>query len=322
MKFSIFHHTENDRPLMAIGLLVVGVFALAFQDSVVKLMSSDTSFWQFQTLRSIGNICFAIILAGMSGSYALLRPRKWRPVLLRSIFLMICMFFFFSGAPYLSVAQMAAGLYTYPLFVTILAAPVLGEKVGPWRIAAILLGGTGAAVVLSPWQASFSNLQWLPIVAGFFYACNVLTLRHSCRGESPLALAFVVGLIFLFCGLLGIVFLSIFPLSADVRDSMPFVAVGWPQLTWLIIGFALLTSVLNLIGNICLTRAYMTADASLLSPLDFIYLLFASIWSKILFDQWPSGTALTGMLLIATAGIITAWREQVSNKTKRIRIRD
>lgn len=317
MKFSVFHHTSDDRPLMAISLLMIGVFALAFQDSLVKLMSPETSFWQFQTLRSIGNVAFAIMLAGLSGSYALLRPVKWRAVLLRSSFLMICMFFFFSGAPFLSVAQMAAGLYTYPIFISLLAIPVLGEQVGRWRVGAILLGGIGAAIVFSPWQESFTIVQILPIIAGFFFACNVLTLRRACRGESPLALAFIVGLMFLFCGLLGILFLSVFPLSLDLQQSLPFVAIGWPELTLLVLGFAVLSSVLNLTGNICLTRAYLTADASLLAPMDFIYLLFAAFWSKILFDQWPDSQALIGMALIATAGIITAWREQVTSRRKK-----
>lgn len=295
---------------MAIGLLMIGVFALAFQDSLVKLMSSETSFWQFQTLRSIGNVGIATMLAGLSGSYALLLPVKWRAVLLRSGFLMICMFFFFSGAPFLTVTQMAAGLYTYPVFISLLAMPILGEQVGRWRIGAILLGAIGAAIVFSPWEESFTSVQILPIIAGFFFACNVLTLRRSCRGESPLALAFVVGLMFLVCGLLGIIFLSLFPVSTELQLGMPFVAIGWPELTLIVLGFAVLSSILNLTGNICLTRAYMTADASLLAPMDFIYLLFAAFWSKILFDQWPDNQALVGMVLIAGAGIITAWREQ------------
>ena len=295
---------------MAIGLLMIGVFALAFQDSLVKLMSSETSFWQFQTLRSIGNVGIVIMLAGLSGSYALLLPVKWRVVLLRSTFLTICMFFFFSGAPFLTVTQMAAGLYTYPVFVSLLAMPILGEQVGRWRIGAILLGGAGAAIVFSPWEESFTSVQILPIIAGFFFACNVLTLRRACRGESPLALAFVVGLMFLVCGLLGIIFLSLFPLSTELQLDMPFVAIGWPELTLIVLGFALLSSILNLTGNICLTRAYMTADASLLAPMDFVYLMFAAFWSKILFDQWPDNQALIGMFLIAVAGIVTAWREQ------------
>ncbi len=99
---------------------------------------------------------------------------------------------------------------------------------------------------------------------------------------------------------------------------MPFVAIGWPELTLIVLGFAALSSVLNLTGNICLTRAYMTADASLLAPVDFIYLLFAAFWSKTLFDQWPDSQALVGMVLIASAGIITAWREQRNKRYSKV----
>jgi drug/metabolite transporter (DMT)-like permease len=308
---SLFEHPREDRPLLALVLLLTAVFALALQDSLVKLMSSETSFWQFQTLRSVGNLGFTVMLALASGSLGLIMPRNWRPVYLRGGLLTLCMFFFFSGAPYLTVAQMAAGLYTYPLFVSLLAGPVLGESVGPWRITALLIGGVGAAFILSPWDEDFSAVQVLPIIAGFFYATNILTLRKGCRKESTLALAFAVGIVFLITGMLGIALLSMFPLSAELQKSMPFVAIGWPELTLLVVGFALFASVLNLTGNICLSRAYQTADASWLAPIDFTYLIFAAFWSRAIFDQWPTGQAIIGMTLIGSAGVITAWREQV-----------
>ena len=83
---------------MALILLLTGVFAIAFQDSLVKLMSGHTSFWQFQILRSLGNLSFVTILAFFSGGIGLLIPRNWRPVYLRAGILLVCMFFFFSGA--------------------------------------------------------------------------------------------------------------------------------------------------------------------------------------------------------------------------------
>lgn len=313
---SLFVHPSGDRPVAALVLLLTGVFALALQDSLVKLMSVQTSFWQFQTLRSIGNVGFTLLLASLSGSIVLVLPRNWRPVYLRAMFLMVCMFFFFAGAPYLSVAQMAAGLYTYPLFVSLLAGPVLHEQVGPWRIGALILGAIGATLVLSPWQEDFSWVQVLPIVAGFFYAANILTLRKACRNESPLALAFAVGLAFIVSGIFGIALLTLFPLPAEIRAAMPFVAIGWPELTLIVFGFAIFASVLNLTGNICLTRAYQTADASWLAPMDFTYLIFAAMWSKIIFDQWPTPQALLGMLLIGAAGVLTAWRERVAARRK------
>jgi len=311
MKLTVFEHPGGDRPLAALGLLLMGVFVLALQDSLVKLMSTDTSFWQFQTLRSIGNLSFIVILALASGSIGLMMPRNWRPVYLRAALLTVCMFCFFAGAPYLSVPQMAAGLYTYPLFVSLLAGPLLGETVGPWRIFALLVGATGAAFILSPWRDDFSAIQLLPILAGFFYATNILTLRRACRKESPLALAFAVGVVFIASGIAGIGLLSTFPLSTEVREAMPFIAIGWPELTFLVAGFALFASVLNLTGNICLSRAYQTADASWLAPIDFSYLIFAALWSRAIFDQWPSSQALIGMALIGSAGVITAWRERV-----------
>jgi drug/metabolite transporter (DMT)-like permease len=319
MKLSLLQHPGGDRPLSALALLLMGVFVLALQDSLVKLMSSDTSFWQFQTLRSIGNLGFIVLLALASGSLGLMTPRNWRPVYLRAALLTVCMFFFFAGAPFLSVPQMAAGLYTYPLFVSLLAAPVLGERVGVWRVGALLVGAVGAAFVLSPWHEDFSTVQILPIIAGFFYATNILTLRRACRNESPLALAFAVGIAFIACGCLGILLLSAFPLAPELRESMPFVAIGWPELTLTVGLFAIFASVLNLTGNICLSRAYQTADASWLAPMDFSYLIFAALWSRAIFDQWPSSQALIGMSLIGAAGVITAWRERVAASGRRKR---
>jgi len=313
----LFQHPSGDRPVTALLLLLTGVFVLAMQDSLVKLMSVQTSFWQFQTLRSMGNLGFVILLALTSGGIGLMAPRNWRAVYLRAVFLAVCMFFFFAGAPYLTVAQMAAGLYTYPLFVSLLAGPVLGENVGPWRISALLIGAVGAAIVLSPWKADFSALQVLPILAGFFYGLNILTIRRACRNESPLALATAAGITYLVIGLAGIGLLSLFPLPGELRSSMPFVAIGWPELTLLVAGFAFFASVLNLTGNICMSRAYQTADASWLAPIDFSYLVFAAVWSKIIFDQWPTASAIVGMTLIGAAGVITAWRERIVTRQKR-----
>jgi len=170
MKIALFSHAKEDRPLTAIVLLLIATFALSFQDGLMKLMSSHTSFWQIQTLRSVLNLSIVFVLASIGGGLALIKPRSYRAVYMRAGFLVICMFFFFSGAPFLSVAQMAAGLYTYPLFICLLAGPVLGETIGKWRIASIILGFCGGMIVLSPWKEGFSIVQILPTIAGFFFA--------------------------------------------------------------------------------------------------------------------------------------------------------
>lgn len=313
---SLFGHPTSDRPLTALLLLFSGIFILALQDALIKDVSLHTSYWQFQALRAGGNIIFAILLAISGGGLYLLRANRKGAVYFRAFLMTLCMFCFFSGAPFLTITQMAAGLYTYPLFVSLLAGPVLGERIGPWRIFALVAGAIGAALVLSPWEDGFAPVQCLPVLAGFLYAANILTIRRACRWETTLAMAFTVAIAFLASGILGSVLLTVFPLSQELQASVPFVAIGWPALTWLVIGFAALTSVLNLSGNICLSRAYQTADASWLAPAEFSYLLFAIFWGKALFDTLPTPNAIAGMILIGGAGVLTAWRESVRRKKK------
>ena len=304
----------GDHPFTALLLLLAGVVILALQDSLIKFIADSTSFWQIQTLRSTSNMLLIVYLALMGGDIHLIYPRCRMAVAMRSLVMVVCMFCFFSGSPFLSVAQMAAGLYTYPLFVSLLAAPLLGETVGKWRISALIIGAAGACIMLNPLAESFSLVQILPIMAGFFYACNIIILRRYCRAETPLALTFANGLMFFVSGLLGVIILSLLPLSPEIQRCMPFVAIGWPAIGLSIIGFAALCSVLNLFGNLGLTRAYQTADSSWLAPLDFSYLLFAAIWGKVIFDVWPTTSGWVGMILITSAGMITAWREHKQQK--------
>ena len=307
--FSLFGAPTVDNPLSAMGFLLFGVIVLALQDSLIKYIAPQTSFWQMQTIRAFGNLSLITGLAIAAGGLRYLAPQNWRPVYLRGTMLAMCMFFFFSGAPFISVAQMAAGLYTYPLFISFLAGPLLGERIGHWRIAALLIGAGGALLMLNPFASNFSSVQLMPVVAGFFYACNILILRRDCRRENPLALTFAVAVIFIICGLLGIMILSLFPPSIEIVETIPFVANGWLELNMTLLLLILSCSCLNLSGNICLARAYQTADSSWLAPLDFSYLLFAAIWGRLLFDHWPTSQALSGMILIAIAGIVTVWRE-------------
>ena len=312
-KINLFLAPSGDRPSAALMMLLAGVILLALQDSLIKFISDSTSFWQIQTLRSAGNMTLVVFLAIFSSGVQLIYPKRRLAVAARSLVMVFCMFCFFSASPFLSIAQMATGLYTYPLFVSLLAAPLLGEIVGKWRVGALIIGAAGALLMLNPLAETFSLAQLLPIAAGFFYACNIIILRRYCRGETPLALTFANGAMFFMSGLAGSIILSVSPLSPNLQTAMPFVAIGWPAIGMSVIGLAALCSVLNLLGNLGLTRAYQTAESSWLAPLDFSYLLFAAFWGKVIFNSWPTTNDWLGMILITSAGVITAWREHRQN---------
>ena len=144
---------SGDHPLTALLLLLAGVTLLALQDSLIKFTSDSTSFWQIQTLRSAGNMTLIICLAVLSGGVQLIYPQHRLAVFARSLVMVVCMFCFFSFT-FLRVAQTVAGL-PLPLFVSLLAAPLLGETVGRWRIGALMIGAAGALFMLNRWLKPF-----------------------------------------------------------------------------------------------------------------------------------------------------------------------
>ena len=119
-----------DSPPTAAGLLIFGVFIISFQDSLVKLVSADISLWHMQTLRSSFNLLLLTVLSRFLFGATHMRPQRIWAIALRSSLLVATMCLFFAGIPMLSLPEMAAGLYVFPLFIVVLSIFVPGERAG------------------------------------------------------------------------------------------------------------------------------------------------------------------------------------------------
>lgn len=312
---SIFEGSDGDRPGTAAGLMLVALLVLSLQDSLVRLAGADTTLWQFQLLRSTGNMILLLLLARVIWGTAPKRPKLFWAVALRSFLLLAATMLFFGGVPTLTMAEMAAGLYTFPIFVTILSVLILGERVGLRRAGAVLAGAVGAFLILQPASAGFTWLKLMPVAAGLCYAGVVITTRRYCRGESPVTLAFGVAISYVSAAVLGLVVLEVFPAGQAAEESIPYLARGWVPLGATVLGLAIVCSFLNVGANLCLTMAYQNAESSWLAPFDYCYLVFATLWGLALFGDFPNISMLAGMALIAGSGAFTAWRErQLSQK--------
>jgi len=253
----------------------------------------------------------------IAGQLRLIRPQKPLAVLARTGALMLTMTFFFSGSPFLTLAEMGAGLYTYPIFMTLLSVLFLGERIGPWRIGAILVAAAGAVLITRPGSQAFHIAQILPIFAGLTYAINATIVRRYCRQESPLTMAVWAGAGFLTVSLLGAVVIGALPITQAVRDTWPFLLTAWPTLGLGVLGLAFAAAICNVSGNILIVKAYQSAELSWLAPIDYTYLIFATFWGFVLFSDLPNLSTISGMALIALAGIVTALRENQIGKSQK-----
>ena len=234
---------------------------------------------------------------------------------LRSLLLVSAMVCLFGGIPFLELAEIAAGLYVFPLFVAVLSALLLGERVGPRRVLAILAGFGGTLLILKPGTDAFRLVSLMPVGAGLCYAGTVITTRRLCRQESPLTLAFGVGVTLVTVGALGVLIFSTLSPGAWARD-WPYLFTGWHWIDPWVLGLIAVCSCLNLVSNIGLAKAYQSAEASWLAPFDYSYLIFATFWGFVFWRHVPDGLTFTGMAMIAGAGAFVAWRERRERRAK------
>ncbi len=308
-KDSITNGTTTDRPTLAAFLVVGGVFLLSGQDALIKVISSELSLWQFQFFRGALNITLLVFCVRIILRRGIPAPRRIWVVSLRSLLMVGAMVCFFAGVPYLSLASMSAGLYVFPLFVVILSSIVLGERVGPRRIAAVFLGFFGTLLVLRPGTDIFTPIALLPVGAGFFYACTLLTTRKLCRDESPITLTMGVGIVVLIMGAIGLCFFAGQNMEGFPVD-WPFLMTGWRSVDLWVYGVIIVCSVINIITTGSLAKAYQSAESSWLVPFDYFYLVFATVWGFVIWRYIPDLVTFCGILLITASGIFVAWRQQ------------
>ncbi len=308
--------TTEDQPIVAATIMVGSLFLLGFQDALAKLLSSEVSLWQFQTLRAGINLVLLLVLMRVVWGKASPWPKRPWLVALRSLLLVCAMCFFFGGIPFLSLAEIAAGLYVFPLFVALLSTLVLGEKVGPRRIAAILAGFIGTLLILKPGTDAFKTVGLMPIGAAFCYAATILTTRRLCREESPVTLTMGVSIGFILVGGVMTLVLSL-RTPAALAVQWPYLFTGWHTLELWVLGIVAVCSAINMTSNIALAKSYQSAEASWLAPFDYSYLIFATFWGYVFWKTVPDVLTFVGMALIAGAGTFVAWRDRQEHHFRR-----
>lgn len=308
--------TGPDRPALGASLVLAAVFLLGLQDGLIKLANPEVSLWQFQLLRSAINLSLLFLLSRLIWGTAPPLPKRTWAVALRSLFLVGAMMLFFGGIPFLTLAEIAAGLYVFPLFSSILAALLLGERLGPRRILAIGAGFAGTLLILKPGTDSFSLVGLMPVAAGLCYAGQILTTRRLCRDESPVTLAFGVAITYLTVGMGGVALFSWLH-AGTLALEWPYLFTGWHSPSLWVLAIIVTCAFLNLTANLFLAKAYQSAEASWLAPFDYTYMIFATFWGFVFWRHIPDALTFLGMAMIAVAGVFVTWRESLAAREQR-----
>lgn len=269
----------------AIGLTLLALALISVSDVAAKLALQTHGVGEVMFARGVlGSLMLGSLMVARSG-FAVLLPRRRGFVLARSTLHCIgsvCWYFAFAILPLADVYAMG---YATPLVVSLLAIPLLGERVG-WQLwTSLLVGFAGVLVMVRPGGA-FWQPATLVLVAGILLvAVTRVMARKLVATERVDTIVFWLLLMHLPLGAIGI---------AVTTAHAP---------TWISFGALLGMAGLNLSGHLLMTRAYLLAPLSALAPYEYSTFLWALGFGVFLFGEIPGMSTLLGCAIIVGAGL-------------------
>ncbi|MDS9466732.1 DMT family transporter [Paracoccus sp. MBLB3053] len=272
--------------LTGMMLMTGAVMLFAGQDTTAKwLLGSGLAIMQVAFVRYLGHLAVTLAAVLPKQGFSALRSINPKLQVLRSLALLGSTALNFVGLSYLPLTTVTAIMFASPVLVTLLAVPMLGERVGAMQFAAILLGFAGVLIVVAPWNAEFHPAMLFSLAAccctSFYFIFSRKLAAESTATQ------------------------QIWASGIATICLAPFAFAQWQTPSSLTI--VLLMCLIGVIGGMShslVTLAHRIADASVLAPVVYLQLLFASIAGYLVFGQVPGASTLLGALVIISGGIL------------------
>ena len=192
----------------------------------------------------------------------------------------------------LRLTEVTSITFASPLVVALLARPILGERIGAHRLAAVLTGFAGVLVVTRPGVGGLHAAALLAVVAACANALYSLTTRLVAANDASETTLFYTGLVG------SPVFLPVTPFVWACRPH---------PLTWLLLAAL---GAFGALGHWLLILAHRRAPASVLAPFFYVQLLWATALGFLVFGETPDRWTLVGGAIVMASGLYLVSRER------------
>lgn len=274
----------------AIVLMAASVAVFAAMDALVKDLGARYPTLQVMFFRSFFAFVPIMVLILHSGSLRDLRMHSPAGHLLRSLVGVGAMFCFFYSYSRMPLAEVVAISFAAPVFVVALSVPLLGERVGPRRWAAVLVGFVGVMIMLQPGPGLLKSVALVPLLGTAFFALAMIVLRKLGRTETSASVAFT------------------FTLSCTLVAgfALPFVWVAPGPLD-----LALLVAVglLGGVGQILMTTAFKHGDIAVVAPFEYSAMIWATLFGYLFWSEVPGVNIWLGVAVVTASGLFILFRE-------------
>jgi len=283
--------------------LVVATLFFAVQDAITKHLTQSISVAQIVTVRFFFFSLFAFIYAARRMNIKVaFQTSQPKLQILRGLLICGEVALFALALHHLGLAEMHAIFACFPLIITALSVPLLGESVGWRRWMAVSLGFIGTLIIIRPDSGVFSGYAMIALACALMFAIyNLITRKVSRHDRFETSL--------LYFGVVGFI-------SSLVVVPFYWQTPNTDQVFWL--GAI---SVTGIIGHLLLIKALQLAPAVILQPFNYFVLLWAMIVGYSIYGEVLQTNKLIGATLVVISGVYIARREFVVARETRKHLR-
>jgi drug/metabolite transporter (DMT)-like permease len=283
-----------ESPAVAIFLVAASIVAFAVSDAIVKALAGAYEAPQIILIRSIVALPLIAALLSRAHTWGRMRGVQQGWLSVRVVFGTLSYITFILALEAIPLAETVALTFAGPLFITALSVPLLGERVGPRRWAAVVVGLVGVIIIVQPGGAVFQpEALWALASAACYAVAAMGTRKLALRTPTSVILAWVNGYVLILMAA-AVVFFELW-VTPDLIDLLLLCAIG----------------LASTVGQYLGVEAYRRAQPSLLAPFDYTALIWATAFGFFIWGEVPTYMVIAGSGVLVASGLYILHRETV-----------
>jgi drug/metabolite transporter (DMT)-like permease len=283
---------NNNSSMRGIGAMLMAVCLFSLMDAGLKWLSPHYPAIQVTAMRAMASLPFVIVYIYFRGSAGSLLKIRWPLHFLRGVLGISMLALFTYGLKSLPLSEAYSLFFIAPLLITALSVPMLKEKVGAARWAAIFAGLLGVVIVLRPSLHNFVSLGSLAVLgAAVCYSASAIAVRVISRTDTSDSMVFWA--------------MTMIAIGAGI-----FAAPSWQPIAqkhWLVL---VAIGISGFFGQVAITAAFQKGEASVIAPFEYSALALGMGLDWLLWRTLPDSMALFGAAVIIVSGLYLIRKEK------------
>ena len=280
--------------IKAILLATVASFCAVLMSVFLKLAQNDINVFTVGFLRFFFGLILILPFI-IKSNFNIYKTNNFKFHLARSIINVPMMILGFAALMYIPLEQIKAIGFLSPILVVILSVLILKERIYIIRILALIIGFFGVLIILRPGIIEINVGAYMVLLSGLLWSTVIIITKFMSKEDSPMTILTY-----------QYTFVSIF--------ILPLALIYWTNPTLNSLYYALLAAIVGTVLHLCINHSYRLADLSVIQPVWFIQLIFASIFGFSIFGEIPDGWTWAGGILVFTSVLIITYRENYLKK--------